>query len=100
MKPLSEYPRPQFQRDSYVCLNGEWEYAIRKDIKIPYSFDGKINVPFSPETPLSGVKKMVHPNEWLFYKTKIEIPKNFIKDKVFLHFGAVDQIAEIFINDV
>ncbi len=97
---LSEYPRPQFQRDSYVCLNGEWEYAIRKDIKIPYSFDGKINVPFSPETPLSGVKKMVHPNEWLFYKTKINIPKNFIKDKVFLHFGAVDQIAEVFINDV
>ena len=99
-KPLSEYPRPQLQRDSYICLNGEWEYAIKKTIDIPFVFDGKIQVPYSPETPLSGVKKIVHPNEWLFYKKELEFPKGFIKDKVFLHFGAVDQIAEVFINDV
>ena len=99
-KPLSEYPRPQLQRDSYICLNGEWEYAIKKTIDIPFVFDGKIQVPYSPETPLSGVKKVVHPNEWLFYRKELEFPKGFIKDKVFLHFGAVDQIAEIFINDV
>ena len=98
-KPLSEYPRPQLQRDSYICLNGEWEYAIKKTIDIPFVFDGKIQVPYSPETPLSGVKKIVHPNEWLFYKKELEFPKGFIKDKVFLHFGAVDQIAEVFIND-
>ena len=98
-KPLSEYPRPQLQRYSYICLNGEWEYAIKKTIDIPFVFDGKIQVPYSPETPLSGVKKIVHPNEWLFYKKELEFPKGFIKDKVFLHFGAVDQIAEVFIND-
>ena len=98
-KPLSEYPRPQLQRDSYICLNGEWEYAIKKTIDIPFVFDGKIQVPYSPETPLSGVKKIVHPNEWLFYRKELEFPKGFIKDKVFLHFGAVDQIAEVFIND-
>ena len=98
-KPLSEYPRPQLQRDSYICLNGEWEYAIKKTIDIPFAFDGKIQIPYSPETPLSGVKKIVHPNEWLFYRKELEFPKGFIKDKVFLHFGAVDQIAEVFIND-
>ena len=98
-KPLSEYPRPQLQRYSYICLNGEWEYAIKKTIDIPFVFDGKIQVPYSPETPLSGVKKIVHPNEWLFYRKELEFPKGFIKDKVFLHFGAVDQIAEVFIND-
>ena len=98
-KPLSEYPRPQLQRDSYICLNGEWEYAIKKTIDIPFVFDGKIQVPYSPETPLSGVKRIVHPNEWLFYRKELEFPKGFIKDKVFLHFSAVDQIAEVFIND-
>ena len=98
MQPLSEYPRPQLVRNSYICLNGKWEYAIRDKKEIPTTFDGEILVPYSPETPLSGVNKLVHPNEWLFYRTKLEFPKGFIKDKVILHFGAVDQIAEVFYN--
>jgi len=97
--PLSEYPRPQFKRDSYICLNGYWEYAIRKEDKIPSKFDGQILVPFSPEVEKSGVNKTVLPDDYLFYKLHVELPKEFIKDKVILHFGAVDQIAEVFIND-
>ena len=99
MIPLSEYPRPQFKRDSYICLNGYWEYAIRKEDKIPSKFDGQILVPFSPEVEKSGVNKTVLPDDYLFYKLNIELPKDFIKDKVILHFGAVDQIAEVFVND-
>ena len=98
MKPLSEYPRPQFKRDSYICLNGTWEYAIRKEETIPESFDGEILVPYSPEVEKSGVNKVVMPDDYLFYRLRYEIPKEFIKDKVILHFGAVDQIAEVFIN--
>ena len=98
MKPLSEYPRPQFKRDSYICLNGTWEYAIRKEETIPESFDGEILVPYSPEVEKSGVNKEVMPDDYLFYRLHYEIPKEFIKDKVILHFGAVDQIAEVFIN--
>ena len=97
-KPLSEYPRPQFKRDSYLCLNGLWEYTIRKEEKIPDTFDGKILVPYSPEVEKSGVNKVVMPDDYLFYRLKIAIPEDFIKDKVILHFGAVDQIAEVFIN--
>ena len=97
-KPLSEYPRPQFKRDSYICLNGYWEYAIRKEETIPESFDGQILVPYSPEVEKSGVNKTVMPDDYLFYKLKTTIPSDFIKDKVVLHFGAVDQIAEVFIN--
>ena len=97
--PLSEYPRPQFKRDSYICLNGYWEYAIRKEDKIPSKFDGLILVPFSPEVEKSGVNKTVLPDDYLFYRLNIELPKEFIKDKVILHFGAVDQIAEVFVND-
>lgn len=98
-QPLSEYPRPQFKRDSYICLNGLWEYAIRGIESIPEIFDGQILVPYSPEVEKSGVNKVVNPNDYLFYRLKYEIPKDFIKDKVILHFGAVDQIAEVFIND-
>ena len=99
MQTLNEYPRPQLERDSYICLNGMWDYAISKFDTFPDKYDGKINVPFSPETPLSGVNKIVHPDEWLFYKTELKFHKGFIKDKVILHFGAVDQIAEVFINN-
>ena len=96
--PLSEYPRPQFKRDSYICLNGLWEYAIRKEEAIPETFDEQILVPYSPEVEKSGVNKVVMPDDYLFYRLNYEIPKDFIKDKVILHFGAVDQIAEVFIN--
>lgn len=95
---LNEYPRPQLVRDSYLSLNGVWEYAIREDENIPDSFDGKINVPYSPETELSGVNKILKPNEYLFYRLKFKIDKSFIKDKVILHFLAVDQIAEVYLN--
>ena len=96
--PLSEYPRPQLKRDSYICLNGLWEYAIRKEEGIPEVFDGAILVPYSPEVEKSGVNKVVMPDDYLFYRLNYEIPKDFIKDKVILHFGAVDQIAEVFVN--
>ncbi len=96
--PLSEYPRPQLKRDSYICLNGLWEYAIKQTEEIPEVFDGQILVPYSPEVEKSGVNKKVMPEDYLFYHLKYEIPKEFIKDKVILHFGAVDQIAEVFIN--
>ena len=79
--PLIEYPRPQLVRSSYISLNGEWEYAIRKDKKTPDKFDGKIMVPFSPETEISGVNKMLHPNERLYYRLKFKLDKSFIKDK-------------------
>lgn len=98
-KPLSEYPRPQLVRESYLSLNGEWEYAIRHTDDIPASFDGKIIVPFSPETPASGVNKKLDWKDTLFYRLVFNIDNSFIKDKVILHFTAVDQIADVYFND-
>ncbi len=97
-QPLSEYPRPQFYRDSYVSLNGVWEYKISENSEIPQSFDGEIIVPFSPESPLSGVNKTLQPNEFLFYKKVFKLDEEFVLDKVILHFLAVDQIAEVYLN--
>ena len=97
--PLAEYPRPQFKRDSYISLNGTWEYAIRDSNEFPSSFDGDILVPFSPETVKSGVNRFVNPTDYLFYKKEVSFPTQFIKDYLIIHFGAVDQICDVYFND-
>ena len=97
-QPLSEYPRPQFYRESYISLNGEWDYKISKSSDLPTSYDGKILVPYSPETKLSGVNHILQPDEFLFYKLDFILPDDFINDLVLLHFTAVDQIADVFLN--
>ncbi len=59
--PLPEYPRPQMRRQEYQILNGIWSYAITGEDERPSAWDGKILVPFSPETALSGVGRTCSP---------------------------------------
>ena len=99
-KPLQEYPRPQYQRESYVNLNGWWQYAITESKDVPESFDGKILVPFSPESQLSGVERQLLPHQFLHYQTTFCLPKDFNQGKVFLHFGAVDSLCWVYVNGV
>lgn len=96
--PLAEYPRPQLVRDSYICLNGPWRYALSQDGSLPQSFDGTIIVPFSPESELSGADFKLNPNEHLFYKRCFTLDKDFNQGRVILHFGAVDQWARVSLN--
>ena len=96
--PLREYPRPQLKRDSYVNLNGLWNYAFTDDAHRPERFDGQIVVPFSPETILSGVERQLQPDEYLWYERAVTLPEGFVRDRVLLHFGAVDQIADVWWN--
>lgn len=97
--PLQEYPRPQFVRDSYINLNGKWNFAITKEDRLPTAYPGNIIVPFSPETPLSGVSRVIQPDDNLFYQRNFTIPEGFNKGKVFINFGAVDQVAKVWINN-
>lgn len=95
---LTEYPRPQMQRDSYVNLNGVWDYAITENGEYPQKFDGEIVVPFSPECELSGIMRSLLPSQTLWYRRNLEFPEGFNSGRVLLHFGAVDQIAEVYVN--
>lgn len=98
--PLIEYPRPQFVRNSFINLNGKWACEFTRSDEIPQNFSREIIVPFSPETPLSGVGRMLMPDEYLHYKKEFDIAPDFNKDRVFIHFGAVDQIATVYLNGV
>ncbi len=100
---MCEYPRPCMQREEWQCLNGLWKYAFLQEKKAPASFNGEILVPFSPETRLSGVEKQLLPGMYLWYERKIEfkdaVREEFAKGKsLLLHFGAVDQSCEVYIN--
>lgn len=97
--PLNEYPRPQFKRESYLNLNGVWNVSFCESEEIPEVFDYSIIVPFSPECPLSGVNRELKQSEFLIYEKSFTVEKNFNQGRVFIHFGAVDQIAKVYIND-
>ena len=64
---LMEYPRPLLVRESYLNLNGYWDYAFTKEYKQPERYEGKTLVPFSPEAVLSGVNRQLQPDEYLWY---------------------------------
>ncbi|MFD2348167.1 sugar-binding domain-containing protein [Nonomuraea ferruginea] len=98
---LPEYPRPQLVRDSYLNLNGRWEYAITGDGEEPVTYDGPIVVPFSPESALSGVDRRLMPGQTLWYRRGLTLPDGFgTGGRVLLHFGAVDQTCRVLLNGV
>ena len=88
--PFPEYPRPQLRRDSFYNLNGTWKNTNGQG----YS---DIIVPFPPQSISSGYEGVIRPT--ITYKRKFELPADFVKDKLLLHFGAVDQLAEVYVNE-
>lgn len=95
---LTEYPRPQLRRDNYCVLNGLWNYSITKEATRPDTYEGTILVPFSPESVLSGVGRQLMPGEYLWYERSVVVTDLAPDKRCILHFGAVDQYCEIFIN--
>ena len=97
--PLAEYPRPQFERDFWVNLNGEFDYAITDaNTAFPEKFDGKIIVPFAIECALSGVEKHVTKDDRLWYRKNFTLSDEFKDKRVIINFDAVDWECRVYIN--
>ena len=94
------YPRPQMVRENWTNLNGKWDYAVTSVTNTPgrpTKWDGKILVPFAIESALSGVGRLLEPNEFLWCTRKIECdPKP--GERILLHFGGVDFRTMVFIG--
>ena len=105
--PRSEHPKPQFRRDSWMNLNGQWAFEIdngrsgkaRGLNAMDAQLSGRIIVPFCPQSELSGVNhKDFLSGVW--YRRTFELTKEQLSGRVVLHFGAVDYRCEAFVNGV
>ena len=96
--PWQVYPRPQLKRDSYVNLNGDWEFAVSTTANFPQQYPHTIRVPFCPESMLSGLHMAIEPGSYLFYRRQFSLPAGFHQGRVLLHIGAADQVAEVYVN--
>ena len=107
MIPRNEHPNPNFKRENFEILNGEWEFEFdfgnsgvnREMFKENAEFTKKITVPFCVESELSGIGyKDFIPAVW--YRKKINITKEQLENRVFIVFGAVDFHAKLYVNEV
>ena len=104
-----EHPNPQFQRENWMNLNGPWQLAFdqgrsgmaRKlylsEPKTAKQFDKTIQVPFCPESKLSGIgyTDFIH---GVWYRRTVELSDAQLAGRVLLHFGAVDYEAVVYVN--
>lgn len=92
----TEYPRPQMKRESYHPITDGWRLSVAKKAKVEPL--GDIRVPFPPESALSGIGRTLKKGESYIYEITFPRPKDAEGRRTLLHFGAVDQIAEVFLN--
>ncbi len=102
--PRCEHPRPDRLRQHWLNLNGVWDFEIDNDkvglekkFFLRDSLDQKINVPFSPETVLSGIGHTDFMNA-VWYRRGIEIPAEWSGKRVILHIDACDHTTRVFVN--
>ncbi len=102
--PRPEYPRPQFRRPTWLNLNGPWQFEIdhgasgrARGLIEKDPLDQTIQVPFCPESQLSGIGyKDFMAAVW--YRRTFTLPEEALEGRVLLHFGAVDYQAEAWVN--
>nr|WP_289767359.1 sugar-binding domain-containing protein [uncultured Acetatifactor sp.] len=102
----SEYPRPQFVRKEWLCLNGTWDFSFDDHNrassehweKDSWQLEQKIEVPFCFESRLSGIQDTsIH--DRIFYKRRFSIPDSWSGSRILLHFEAVDYQCRVFVNE-
>ncbi len=102
--PREEYPRPQFQREQWQNLNGEWTYefdfgqsGIDRKLFNSEGFENKITVPFCPESQLSGVGYTDFIPEMWYHRT-ISMPQEWAGKQIMINFGGVDFFSAIYVD--
>ena len=97
-QPWGIYPRPQMKRNSYINLNGQWDFAVTEK-HFPDTYNKTILVPFCPESLLSGIHEHFPEGSALCYRRTFVLPEGFHQGRVLLHIGAADQHLDCFVND-
>ena len=102
--PRCEHPRPDRKRDTWINLNGVWNFEIdnakvglEKRFFERESLDMKINVPFTAEAKLSGIGH----TDFMYavwYRRGIEVPAEWKGKRVILHIDACDHTTTVFVN--
>lgn len=92
------HPRPQLRRDSWLNLNGLWDFCANSETCAPEKYFEQIRVPFAPESLLSGIHRRFAPDTSFWYRKAFVLPEAWTSGRVLLHFGAVDQVARVWIN--
>ena len=97
--PHSEHPCPQSMRKNWLCLNGEWDF-YKEDTEGGKSYEGKILVPFSPETLRSGIAEdfSLKSGEKIVYHRVINVGEDLLLGCTLLHFGGVDSECKVYLN--
>ncbi len=101
--PRNEYPRPQFVRDDWLCLNGEWGFEIDQGDSgihrglLERELSDTITVPFCPESKLSGIENHDYYNA-VWYRRSATIPEKWAGKRILLHFQAVDYDSTVWVN--
>lgn len=100
----TEYPRPQFQRDTWLNLNGEWNFSFDdKEVGLKEKWyqnfpEGqKIKVPFAYQTENSGIGDPSF-HEVVWYNRTFSVPNEWQEKRIHLNFGAVDYRAWVYVN--
>ena len=99
-----EHPNPIWKRNEWINLNGQWDFEFDFSVSgrerkwnEEKEFSHKINVPFCPESKLSGIENTDFLN-CVWYRRSFEIPKEYKDRRCIVHFGAVDYKAYIYVN--
>lgn len=101
--PRSEYPRPQFVRPDWLCLNGEWQFEIDAGDSgeerglVTCELEQRITVPFCPESALSGIEHRDFMSA-VWYRRAVDVPAAWAGRRVLLHFQAVDDEATVWVD--
>lgn len=97
--PLACYPYATHPKGMRSSLDGLWDFSLI-DAQGKTRYEGKINVPYAPEVPLSLVNLLPEPSDTMVYERKIFLPKAAQGLCPVVKFEGVDMYCEVYFDEV